>query len=324
MAQNYADGLQRSPRPNRIPRDGDKPNADMVERERGARELDALEGRFGRFVDSGGNWATAWQAPPVGQPIGPTPAFVAPGRIVKFRTGEMALQSAASDDPDQPTESTLVAPGQWVVRYDGDEEAAIVVNDEAFRGEMRSEEQARAEEAATEPPRGPAIASEAPAASSGAGETRNAPTGTPEAPASMVHLMVDHFVKLVMSDNNRLRHELSDAQVIIGGLKQGNARNYEERQRLEAELAHWRREHDELAQRVRDGTVPMPPPPPMEYDPPDPTPVDVPPELSTSEILDLPSYKGTPIREVDEIKPDPVEAALATAPPRVAATKRKG
>src|SRR5580765_1056076 len=133
MAQDYATGLTRgrgggAPPPKAEP----AVNAELAAREEASRASDAKQGRYGRWVDSAGNWATCWQAPLPGTAIGQSPAFIAPARVVRFKSGEMALQQEPDEAGESPT-SSFIAPGAWVVRYDGAGEEASVVSDADFR-----------------------------------------------------------------------------------------------------------------------------------------------------------------------------------------------
>lgn len=189
-------------------------------REASARQADAENGRYGRFVDQQGNWATAWQAPGPRTPVVP-PAFVGPtSRVFRMGTNELVIQ-AGNADP------LRINPGDWVVVYDTDRDAPLVAEDEQFRKVMTIKEdydRAAAERRAIEqlPEDGGDIMQKAPA--------HQQPTGAGGASQTFhTSVSIDGFVQQVLVDNTRLRQDVELLRVNVAELREQSLRLREDR-----------------------------------------------------------------------------------------------
>lgn len=168
--------------------------AQQAAQEASAREADRENGRFGRFRDQRGQWATAWQAPGRRTPIVP-PAFIAPSALSRLPSGELTLTPEGG-------EAVLVPPQSWLVRYENAAEV-IVADDDQFREVMTREDKIREPIYAEEPPDPDEPQQSYP-------QDAN-PIPTAPSPSVSTSLSVDNFVAQVLSDNQRLRIELAAA-----------------------------------------------------------------------------------------------------------------
>lgn len=227
---------------------------EATRREEQARAMERENGRFGRFRDQQGNWATAWQAPGPRTPL-IAPRFVEPaGKIRRLQSGELVIEGGGREQP------AMINPQDWVVVYEGSPDEAIVASDEEFRRVMTHESRTGAADNSDVE-----LANEAQGPSPSAAPA-NAPTVTP-GPVNMVPTVsIDGFVAQVLIDNARLRTELATAQA---------QRDDAEHQAVVSRdsMAYWERHAADLAHRGRwlyglvvkamghanDGTVPPPP-----------------------------------------------------------------
>jgi len=178
---------------------------DIAKVEATTRAVEAENGRYGRFVDQRGKWATAWQAHGPKTPL-VAPRFVAPGVIRRSSTGELTLVPPEG-------EALLINPQQWVVMYDGSGDA-IIADDDQFRAVMTSEAtvrrkvQAEVEEVEEqEEPQeaGPDVYAQ---------PTPGSAPGNPVPYQMVPSVSIDGFVAQVLIDNQRLRQELAIANTL--------------------------------------------------------------------------------------------------------------
>jgi hypothetical protein len=184
---------------------------DLAKIEAAARATERENGRFGRFRDGQGNWATAWQAPGPRTPL-VAPRFVSPAVIGRTPTNELMLQQAGQAEP------YLIEPQQWVVKYDGDDEV-IVADDDAFRAAMTREDKiARQQQFEQE---------EQPVEALGRPVPEAAIPVAPAAPMPQAYgttISIDNFVLQVLTDNERLRRELDQVRAWSRGADEAAAK----------------------------------------------------------------------------------------------------
>ena len=198
---------------------------DVQRAEAEVRATERENGRYGRFMDQQGSWATAWQAPGRRTPLIP-PLFVSPWQIARTPSGELMLHPPEG-------EPLLISPQQWVVRFDGGE--PIVADDDEFRTvmipEAKANRQQQAEveaimqsDAMSEPPR-----------------VNPVPAGMAPTPMQQT-VSVDNFVAQVLLDNSRLRTELAVA------LQQA-LRHENEAKKVGEAMLSWQRQAEQLSHR---------------------------------------------------------------------------
>lgn len=217
-------------------------NEDLLALEEATRQQEAENGRYGRFVDQQGHWATAWQAPGRMTPLVP-PRFILPATLRRNQTKELVLAPPEG-------EPMLVEPQQWVVLYDGATEA-IVADDDQFRSVMTREDKARkqAQDAAEQ--------QDAPD-DRVAGENQRTPVeqrssgiAPGPAPAHMIpNISIDGFVSQVLQDNARLRFELEGMR---GQFLYAQTKELEAQQQGVAwhkDAAHWRTVAEQRQRRI--------------------------------------------------------------------------
>lgn len=199
---------------------------DIAKVEAVARAIEYENGRYGRFVDQRGKWATAWQAHGPKTPLVP-PRFVSPGVIRRSSTGELTLVPPEG-------EALLINPQQWVVLYDGSGDA-IIADDDQFRAVMTSEATVRRkvqaeveEQDEQEEPQeaGPGVYAQ---------PTPVSAPGNPIPYQMVPSVSIDGFVAQVLIDNQRLRQELAMANTGADHLR-------EQRDKLERANEAWRNE----------------------------------------------------------------------------------
>jgi hypothetical protein len=230
---DYAAGLSgpRRPRPGPPP-----PTADQLHgRQLAARLVDHNNGRYGVFRGTNGTLALAWQVPPAGTPIGPLPTFIAPLRIEPQgdRNVLAILPAPAADDGSV----TFAAPGQWIVRIDDEAGTTHVVDQRAFINAMTYVgPPPELRDAVPQPQAAPLVAEDEPEEQEEAPAPETHPEGAQarldvvllqevrqavaeirgrvsamvdhQVAVPTMHVVLDAFVREVLGDNERLRHEI--------------------------------------------------------------------------------------------------------------------
>jgi len=230
---DYAAGLSgpRRPRPGPPP-----PTADQLHgRQLAARLVDHNAGRYGVFRGTNGTLALAWQVPPAGTPIGPLPVFLEPLRVEPQgdRNVLAILPALAADDGSV----TFAAPGQWIVKMDDEAGTTHVVDNRAFVNAMTYVgPPPELRDAVPQPQAAPLVAEDEPEEQEEAPAPETHPEGAQarldvvllqevrqavaeirgrvsamvdhQVAVPTMHVVLDQFVKEVLGDNERLRHEL--------------------------------------------------------------------------------------------------------------------